>query len=72
MRFLFLSIIPLVIAQEYTPDWDSIDSRPLPGWYDEAKVGIFIHWGVYSAPAASNEWFGAEWFEWAYICTKVI
>ena len=26
----------------------SIDSRPLPSWYDESKVGIFMHWGVFS------------------------
>ncbi|RKN83440.1 alpha-L-fucosidase [Ulvibacterium marinum] len=24
-----------------------------PEWYDEAKFGIFIHWGVYSVPAFS-------------------
>jgi len=61
-----LALIHLVQSQ-YTPDWESIDSRPLPDWYDQGKVGIFVHWGVYSAPAHSNEWFGAEWFEWAYI-----
>ena len=43
----------------YTPDWDSIDSRPLPKWYDEAKIGIFVHWGVFSVPG-----FGSEWFWW--------
>jgi alpha-L-fucosidase len=37
--------------QQYTPDWASIDSRPLPAWYDESKVGIFIHWGVFSVPS---------------------
>ncbi len=25
--------------------------RPLPEWYDDAKLGIFIHWGLYSVPA---------------------
>ena len=35
---------------KYTPDWDSINSRPLPEWYDEAKIGIFMHFGVYSVP----------------------
>ena len=24
---------------QYTPDWNSLDSRPLPTWYDEAKIG---------------------------------
>ena len=35
----------------YTPDWRSLDARPTPGWYTDAKFGIFIHWGVYSVPA---------------------
>ena len=24
--------------------------RPLPAWYDDAKLGIFVHWGLYSVP----------------------
>jgi len=40
------------VAQgRYTADWTSIDSRPVPEWYTDAKFGIFIHWGVYSVPA---------------------
>ena len=37
----------------YTADWASIDSRPVPSWFEDAKFGIFIHWGVYSVPAYS-------------------
>ena len=36
---------------KYESNWESIDSRPVPGWFDEAKLGIFIHWGIYSVPA---------------------
>lgn len=36
---------------QYEPTWQSIDSRPIPQWYTEAKFGIFIHWGVYSVPS---------------------
>jgi len=43
--------------QQYTPDWASIDSRPLPSWYDESKIGIFIHWGVFSVPSIESEWW---------------
>ena len=39
---------------QYTPDWDSLDSRPLPKWYDEAKIGIFMHFGPYSVPGKSK------------------
>ncbi|MDO8366287.1 MAG: alpha-L-fucosidase, partial [Saprospiraceae bacterium] len=35
----------------YAPDWESLDSRPTPEWWMDAKFGIFIHWGVYSVPA---------------------
>ncbi|OWF44584.1 alpha-L-fucosidase-like [Mizuhopecten yessoensis] len=45
----------------YTPDWDSLDTRPLPLWYDGTKVGVFIHWGVFSVPAFRSEWF---WWDW--------
>jgi alpha-L-fucosidase len=38
-------------ATRYEADWSSLDARPLPSWYDDAKFGIFIHWGVYSVPA---------------------
>lgn len=34
--------------KRYTPDWDSLDSRPLPKWYTDAKFGIFMHWSVFS------------------------
>ncbi|VDD75194.1 unnamed protein product [Mesocestoides corti] len=45
----------------YAPNWESLDKRPLPEWYDNAKVGIFIHWGVFSVPSYVNEWF---WWIW--------
>lgn len=47
--------------EQYEPNWESLDSRPLPKWYDEAKVGIFIHWGVYSVPTQGSEWFWTNW-----------
>ncbi|TPP64831.1 Tissue alpha-L-fucosidase [Fasciola gigantica] len=46
---------------KYSEDWDSLDQRPLPEWYDEAKVGIFVHWGVFSVPSLESEWF---WWLW--------
>lgn len=46
---------------DYSPDWSSLDSRPLPSWYDEAKFGIFLHWGVYSVPSFGSEWFWDRW-----------
>lgn len=50
-----------VEKQRYEPTWESLDSRPLPNWYDKAKIGIFIHWGVYSVPTMGTEWFWTNW-----------
>ncbi|UCH33221.1 MAG: alpha-L-fucosidase [Armatimonadota bacterium] len=49
----------------YEPIWESLDSRPCPDWYDEAKFGIFIHWGVYSVPAWAPKGAYSEWYWWA-------
>lgn len=56
---------------KYEKTWESIDSRPIPEWFDDAKFGIFIHWGIYSVPSfapkrkdvestglAYSEWYG--------------
>ena len=49
-------------AARYAPTWDSIDSRPTPAWWSDAKFGIFIHWGVYSVPAFAPKGEYAEWY----------
>ena len=54
MKIILLTAVLLALtmtavtarAETYKPTWESIDSRPLPGWFDEAKFGIFIHWGA--------------------------
>ncbi|XP_035733443.1 alpha-L-fucosidase-like [Vespa mandarinia] len=48
---------------KYDPTWESLDARPLPDWYDNAKFGIFIHWGVFSVPSFGSEWFWNNWKE---------
>jgi alpha-L-fucosidase len=56
----------LAFGQRYEANWDSLDRRPIPEWFNQAKFGIFIHWGVYSVPAfavnAQNENAYAEWY----------
>ena len=34
----------------YIPEWSSLRKHPLPKWFDGAKLGVFIHWGLYSVP----------------------
>lgn len=58
-----------------THDDPPFAGRPLPGWYDDAKFGIFVHWGPYAVPCyapvdkdmgdlfAAGDW--AEVFKWS-------
>lgn len=41
----------------YKDTWASLSSWQTPKWYQKAKFGIFIHWGVYSVPAFDSEWY---------------
>ncbi|MDM5227175.1 alpha-L-fucosidase [Cytobacillus sp. NJ13] len=55
------------VKNQYQPNWESLDSRVIPEWFQNAKFGIFVHWGVYSVPSwrkLSDERFGsyAEWY----------
>jgi alpha-L-fucosidase len=75
--FVLLAAIAILaagaVAQEakaYEPTIESLDRHALPQWYDDAKLGIFIHWGLYSvpgwAPLASQDYLAsnpyAEWY----------
>jgi alpha-L-fucosidase len=52
----------MIQAQKVLPTWESINQRGYPNWFRDAKLGIFIHWGLYSVPAyASPEGYG-EWY----------
>jgi alpha-L-fucosidase len=37
-------------SSHYEPSLDSLNRHPLPQWYADAKLGIFVHWGLYSVP----------------------
>ena len=39
------------LSAVYEPSFESLRTRPLPRWYDDAKLGIFVHWTVGSVPA---------------------
>ncbi len=54
----YLKTVEKVIAQgPYRDNWESLSDYPVATWYQQAKFGIFIHWGVYSVPAFGNEWY---------------
>ena len=61
-----LSAAAVAGAQTFEPTWESVDRRPTPAWFTDAKFGIFIHWGTYSVPAYAPVIPGklayAEWY----------
>ena len=69
LLLLFCTGFLLANAQtNYSANWESIDSRPVPKWFTDAKFGIFIHWGLYSvpswAPVDPQLSVGAKYAEW--------
>jgi alpha-L-fucosidase len=42
--------------------WSNIEKRPYPQWFTDAKLGIFIHWGVYSVPSFGGKESYGEWY----------
>ena len=47
---------------KYENNWESLNSRKVPEWFEDAKFGIFIHWGLYSVPAYTQKGQYAEWY----------
>ncbi|MHA1299569.1 MAG: alpha-L-fucosidase [Candidatus Helarchaeota archaeon] len=38
-------------SKKYKPNYFSLRKHKVPDWYKGAKLGIFVHWGLYSIPA---------------------
>jgi alpha-L-fucosidase len=54
-----------VSAQEfYKPTWESLDNHKIPQWYEDAKIGLSMHWGIYSVPAWAPREEGISYAEW--------
>ncbi len=62
--FILLSSTVLSAQKKYEPTWESLDSHKMPGWYDDAKIGLSMHWGVYSVPAWAPREEGISYAEW--------
>lgn len=53
----------IVAEGPFHPDWKSLGNYKIPEWYQDAKFGIFIHWGVYSVPAFGSEWYPRNMYQ---------
>jgi len=53
-----LNIAEETTKQKYQANWESLSKHnAAPEWFQDAKFGIYFHWGVYSVPAYHNEWY---------------
>lgn len=60
----YLQEIETVIAGgKYKANWQSLSQHKTPQWYYGSKLGIFIHWGIYSVPAFGNEWYSRSMYD---------
>jgi alpha-L-fucosidase len=49
---------------EYKPNQQSLQSHCVPEWFQDAKLGIFIHWGPYSVPGWADPDHDRTYAEW--------
>ena len=61
-RSAYLALIDRVNAEgPYHADWDSLANHPIPAWYAGKRLGIFLHWGVFSVPAY-HDWYARNMY----------
>ncbi|WP_282036488.1 alpha-L-fucosidase [Saccharicrinis aurantiacus] len=66
---LVVNLISVKAQTKYSADWESLQNYQAPEWYEDAKIGFWVHWGVYSVPAFKGG-HAAEWYgRWMY-CQK--
>ena len=59
----YLAEIDRVIEKgPFKDTWESLGNFRVPRWYQDAKFGIFIHWGVYSVPSFGSEWYSRNMY----------
>ena len=52
----------IISAGPYEPTWDSLANAPTPAWFAKHRLGIFVHWGLYSVPASCDEWYSRNMY----------
>ncbi len=62
LSLLLLSAIAIQSVEakksaNYEANWESLQKYEVPEWYRDCKFGIYFHWGPFSVPAYSTEWY---------------
>ncbi|MBE5813757.1 MAG: alpha-L-fucosidase [Clostridiales bacterium] len=61
-RAWYLAQIERVICEgKYKPNWASLAEHPIPEWYRQKRLGIFLHWGPFSIPAY-HDWYARNMY----------
>ena len=53
-----LYIVPVFSQSDYVPSASNLEARE---WFQDAKFGLFVHWGVYSVMGGGGDMGIAEW-----------
>jgi alpha-L-fucosidase len=61
--FMLLFFKQINAQERYQSNWESLKKYETPEWFKDAKFGIFIHWGVYSVPGFTNEWYPRHMYQ---------
>jgi len=47
----------------YSESWTSLDTHTAaPEWFQDAKFGIYYHWGAFGTPMFGSEWYPRDMF----------
>lgn len=55
-KSIFTLILALFLNNTFGQEIKKESEEPKMAWFDDAKLGIFIHWGIYSVDGISESW----------------
>jgi len=51
------------IVKKYEPNFESLKQHEAaPEWFQDAKLGMYFHWGPYSVPAYGSAWYPSNMY----------
>jgi alpha-L-fucosidase len=50
------------VSAGFDPSWESLEKKTTPEWYNNAKFGIFCHWGIQCA-AEDGDWYARTLYD---------
>jgi alpha-L-fucosidase len=72
LLLFMINCAPKTEKVHFEPNYESLAQWEIPKWFDDAVLGIYMHWGVYSVPGFvftdaseridSGLWYGAQMY----------